>query len=215
MIQERNARAAAKRKLSDMLLASSSTTYVDTCLLGKPEEFGGSDQNWQDWQFVTRVYVLAALPGVSSLLVEAENSDNDASIVNLSPRSEKYSTQLYYMLVLLMQSRALVRVQSAGQGEGALAWHMLQERWEPKTRSRWTSMLLGILNGKFRGDAQADIEFWECSVRSFERQASYTIPDFIKAGILINGLAEETLRSHMVMHTVRLDTYDRLKQEVT
>ncbi len=76
-------------------------------------------------------------------------------------------------------------------------------------------MLLGILIVKFRGEAQADIEHWERSVRLFEKQTNYTIPDIIKAGILINGLTEETLRSHMVMHTVRLDTYDKLKQEVT
>ncbi len=158
LIQERQQRVSAERRLSDMATgASSSVSHVDTRLLGKPEKFDGSDQ----------------------------------------------STQLYYMLVLLTQHRALDRVQAAGEGEGGVAWRMLHEQWEPKTRSRWTSMLLGILNGKFRGEAQADIEHLERSVRLFEKQTSYNIPDSIKAGILINGLTEETLRSHMVMHAHR------------
>ena len=72
-------------------------------------------------------------------------------------------------------------------------------------------MLLGILNG----DAQNDIESWERDIRSFEKQTSFAIPDFVKAGILINGLQEEPLRRHMVFHTSRLDTYEKLLLQVT
>ena len=76
-------------------------------------------------------------------------------------------------------------------------------------------MLLGILNGRFEGDAQNDIESWERDIRSFEKQTSFAIPHFVKAGILINGLQEEPLRRHMVLHTSRLDTYEKLRLEVT
>ena len=71
------------------------------------------------------------------------------------------------------------------------------------------------LNGRFKGDAQNDIESWERDIRSFEKQTSFEIPDFVKAGILINGLQEEPLRRHMVLHTSRLDTYEKLRLEVT
>ena len=92
--------------------------------------------------------------------------------------------------------------------------------WSPgamgaESRSRFTSMLLGILNGRFKGDAQNDIESWERDIRSFEKQTSFEIPDFVNAGILINGLQEEPLRRHMVLHTSRLDTYEKLRLEVT
>ena len=76
-------------------------------------------------------------------------------------------------------------------------------------------MLLGILNGRFKGDAQNDIESRERDIRSFEKQTSFAIPDFVKAGILINGLQEEPLRRHMVLHTSRWDTYEKLRLEVT
>ena len=44
------------------------------------------------------------------------------------------------MLALLTKNRALDKVQAAGVGEGLGAWRGLQERF--------TSMLLGILNGR-------------------------------------------------------------------
>ena len=37
----------------------------------------------------------------------------------------------------------------------------------------------------------------------------------MKAGIFINGLQEEPLRRHMVLHTSRLDTNEKLRLEVT
>ena len=112
------------------------------------------------------------------------------------------------MLALLTKNRALDKVQAAGEGEGLGAWRGLQEQWEPKSRRRFTNILLGTLNGRFKGDAQNDI-------RSFEKQTSFVIPDFVKAGILINGLQEKPLRRHMVLHTSRLDTYEKLRLEVT
>ena len=45
--------------------------------------------------------------------------------------------------------------------------------------------------------------------------ASFAIPYFVKAGILINGLQEEPLRRHVVLHTSGLDTYEKLRLEVT
>ena len=48
-------------------------------------------------------------------------------------------------------------------------------------------VLLGILNGRFKGDAQNDIESWERDIRSFEKQTSFAILDFVKAGILLIG----------------------------
>ena len=129
------------------------------------------------------------------------------NVVLLAPE-QALSVQLCYMLALLTKNRALDKVHAAGEGEGLGAWRGLQEQWEPKSRSRFTSMLLGILNGRSKGDAQNDIG-------SFVKQTSFAIPDFVEAGIFINGLQEEPLRRHMVLHTSRLDTYEKLRLEVT
>ena len=108
------------------------------------------------------------------------------------------------MLALLTKNWALDKEQAAGEGKGLAAWRGLQEQWGPKSRSRFTSMLLGILNGRFKGDAHPEL-----------READQLRhPDFVKAG-LKNGLQEEPLRRHMVLHTLRLDTNEKLRMEVT
>ena len=161
------------------------------------------------------MYIQAAFPNIHTLLVKAEETSNDVRNVVLSASEQAFSVQLYYTLALLTKNWAMDKVQAAGEGEGLAAWRGLQEQWEPKSRSRSTSMLLGILNGRFKGDAQNDIESWERDIRSFEKQTSFAIPDFVKAGILIHGLQEEPGRWHVVLHTSRLDTNEKLRLEVT
>ena len=202
---------------STLMGAGSNSTMgcIDTRLLGKPDKFDGQDSCWRDWKFITKTYIHAALPDIRALLLMAEETTDDVRNIALTVPQQGLSVQLYYMLALLTKNRALDKVQAAGEGEGLAAWRGLQEQWEPKSRSRFTSMLLGILNGRFKGDAQNDIESWERDIRSFEKQTNFDIPDFVKAGILINGLQEEPLRRHMVLHTSRLDTYEKLRLEVT
>ena len=38
--------------------------------------------------------------------------------------------------------------------------------------------------------------------------------DLVKAGIIVNGVEEQTLRDHLVMHCARLNSYENPKQEV-
>ena len=121
------------------------------------------------------------------LLVKAEETSDDGRNVVLNAPEQALSVQLYDMLALLTKNRALDKVQAAGEGEGLGAWRGLQGQWEPKSRSRFTSTLLGILNGRFKGDAQNDIESWERDIRSFEKQTSFAILDCVKAGILLMG----------------------------
>ena len=76
------------------------------------------------------------------LLVKAEETSDDVRNVVLNALEQALSVQLYYMLALLTKNRALQKVQAAGEGQGLGAWRALQEQWEPKSRSRFTSMLL-------------------------------------------------------------------------
>ena len=40
------------------------------------------------------------------------------------------------------------------------------------------------------------------------------VPDFVKAGIVVNGTEEQALRDHLVMHSARIDSHEKLKQEL-
>ena len=183
--------ATAAAGASPSLVSVSSSSMlgcIDTRLLRKPDKFDGQDSCWRDWKFITKAYIQAALPDIRVLLVKAEETSDDVRNVVLNAPERALSVQLYYMLALLRKNRALDNVQAAGEGEGLGACRGVQEQWEPKSRSRFTGMLLGILNGGFKGDAQNDIESWERDIRSSEKHTSLAIPDFVKAGILVNGL---------------------------
>lgn len=67
---------------------------------------------------------------------------------------------------------------------------------EPNSGNRYTSMLLGSPNGRFRGEVQNGIESSERDVHRFEKQTGFEIPDIMEAGVLMNGLEEEGLRRH-------------------
>lgn len=96
-----------------------------------------------------------------------------------------------------------------------MAWRHMHWQWEPRSRSRFTSMLLAVLSFKFTGDAQASLESFQKNIREFEAQSGHQIPDFIKAGIVMNGVEERTLRDHLVMHASRLDTFEKIRAEIT
>ena len=145
--------------------SSSMAGCIDTRLLGKPDKFDGQDSCWRDWKFITKAYIQAALPDIRTLVIKAEETTDDVRNVVLSAAEQALRVQVQYMLALLTKNRALDKVQAAGEGEGLAAWRGLQDQWEPKSRSRFTSMMLGILNGRFTGDAQNDIESWERDIR--------------------------------------------------
>ena len=71
-----------------------------------------------------------------------------------------------------------------------------------------TGMLLSFLSYRFTGDAPAAIEAFERCVREYEGQSIHVVPDFVKAGVVINGIEEQALRDHFVMHSARQEVFD-------
>ena len=94
---------------------------------------------------------------------------------------------LYYVLVLLVTGRAQHEAQCSGERESA-AWRAMQEQWGPRSRSWFAGMLLSILSYRFTGDAQAAMESFERCVREYGSQSTHVVPDFVKAGIVIDGI---------------------------
>ena len=127
-----------------------------------------------DWRFITYAHLMAALD--SELCAE------------LSQDEARHRRQLYYVLVLLITGRALNEAQGSGERESAAAWRAMQEQWRPRSRRWFTGMLLSILSYRFTGDAQAAIESFERCVREYGSQSTHVVPDFVKAGIVRDGI---------------------------
>ena len=69
-----------------------------------------------------------------------------------------------------------------------------------------------ILSYRFTGDAQTAIEPFERYVREYVGQSTHSVSAFVKAGVVISGVKEQTQRDHFVMDSARLDW--TCKQEV-
>ena len=119
----------------------------------------------------------------------------------LSQDDARHSRHLHHVSVLLVTGRALDKVQGSGEGEGAGCLKSYHEHGEPCSRSRFVGMLLSILGYRSTEGAQAAIESCERCLRECEGQSTHLVPDFVKAGIVINNFEEQALRDHLVMHS--------------
>ena len=142
-----------------------------------------------------------------------ERGDDDIDNVFLSHCSAM-SIARYYMLMSSTKQRVLDKVRSAWQG--------IVEHREPMNRSKWMSILMGILNAKIDGGDLTDIIAWEHRLDIVEKQTRYSNPDFIKKcmstnSILINNVLNKGfiyLRDHVGMHTDRLDIFEKMSAEI-
>ena len=99
---------------------------VDTRLLGKPKSFDWSTDSWRQFKFTFLGYAGAVDSRLKQAMIESEA---------LPARDQRVSTQLYFMLVLLLKGSAQRLLEHAGDGEGLLSWRPSKATCEV----RWTS----------------------------------------------------------------------------
>lgn len=191
---------------------------VDTRVLGKPEKFDGEETKWKEWRFATRAYLAAAVEGVEPGLTIDENSTQSVLNANMSQDEARMSCQLHFALVLLCTGRALDKAQGAGASEGFQAWRHLHTYWEPKSKPRLIGMLLGTFATQFGsvggGDTIVTVGSWERGIREFQLQSSFVIPGFALGGLFVMHMEDMMLREHLMMHSGRLGTYEKLRTVV-
>ena len=188
---------------------------VDTRLLGKPKSFDGTAGNWRQFKFTFLGYAGAVDARLKQAMIESEVLE-DAAIMNaaLPARDQQVSTQLYYMLVLLLEGSAQRLLEHAGDGEGLLSWRRLVAEYEPATAGRETSLLLEVLGQTFKGDVRGALDDFEVKVRRYERTCGDALSDRVKIAVVQKGLEDEDLRRHLLMHAARLTTYPLVREEI-
>ena len=81
---------------------------IDTRSIGKPRDFNGSPQDWQEWQFIFKAYATTVESRMKQLMDKAAASGSTVSINSvMNPVEQRLSAQLFYRLVLLSKDRAL------------------------------------------------------------------------------------------------------------
>ena len=162
-------------RVSNQGASSSFNPIVDTRTLGKPEIFKSDPSEYCDWSFVLKSYLACISPDYIDLL------DRIAG-------DRKLSTQLCYILVMLVKGRALDVVQNTGPGEGAESMRRLEEMFHLRVASRFVGTPSLNLSTRFSGDdPEAELEAFEKTIRRYEEESSKSIDDEMLMGIIINS----------------------------
>ncbi|CAK0865658.1 unnamed protein product, partial [Prorocentrum cordatum] len=187
---------------------------IDTRVLGKPSDFNGEPGTWRDWSAIFRAYASACEPALKDAMDRAEHADTPVLNATLPDDQVRFSSQLYYMLVMLNKGLSLDRIVSAGVNEGLEAWRTLVTFHEPQSRTRAAGLLQELLSWDFEGDVPSKLIAFDRNVKRYEQAVGTEFPDDIKIGILVRSLKEGPLRHHLLLNSQRLNTWELVKAEV-
>ena len=194
--------------------AHSQPGLIDTQTLGKPETFKGDANEFADWQFIFKSYMSCVNPLFAELLERVEASKVPVPNRFLKENERAMSSQLYFVLVMLLRNRALDIAYNAGVAEGLEAYRRLHQQYHPRVASRYVGSLSAILATKFGSDIEAELESFDKVVRRYEMESGKTIDDEMLLGIVIHGLQDQATRDHLIMNASRLTTYDTVRTEL-
>ena len=137
--------------------------------------------------------------------------------VSLTAAEQVWSRQLYYMLSLSTSGEAQRRLQNVPEGEGAEAWKVFSEHYEPKTATRYVGMLRQILLYDFGELTQLTdrIEQFRHLVRKYEEQSEESVTDNVRQAVFQVGIKDAAVRDHLDLHAGRLYSFDKMAIEVS
>ena len=111
---------------------------VDTRLMGKPRNFSGKEEDWAQWAMTTRAYAGAVSARLLLLMDQCEIQDSPSNVSLTEDSDRELSTQLYYIITMLLEGKAADKVPLAGRGEGLILRKSLTDAYEGKAAARNT-----------------------------------------------------------------------------
>ena len=181
------------------------------------ETAAGTTTSWKSWSFVMLSFSAAVSPELRALMEKARINVDDMLNVHLTSAEEVWSRQLYYMLSLSTSGEVQRRLQNVPEGEGAEAWKVFSEHYEPKTATRYVGMLRQILLYDFGELTQLidRIEQFRHLVRKYEEQSGESVTDNVRQAVFQAGIKDAAIRDHLALHAGRLNSFDKMAAEVS
>ena len=129
--------------------------------------------------------------------------------------------QLYTVLMTLVEGESFDILVGSGSGEGLEAWRRLHKRWDPLTTGRARGLLREIISpgGAKLVELQGAVERLEDLMRRYTQRRDarngqrHTLAEDIRMAAL-EALLPEELERHCQLQRSRLDTYQKLREEV-
>ena len=198
---------------------STSAGVIDTRTLGKPKSFTGQTAEWTTWKFTFKAFACAAHPKMKEVFDFATRKGSDP-VVNsdMTAELQSQSTQMYYMLVMMLSDHALEIVRNSPEGNGAEVWRRLLWEYEPGVGIRYGAMLQSLLKRRCGEHDETglarEIESFERDISKYKEQSSDLMSDASKYGIVCGGMTHQGLKQPIVLSISRLATYKALRDEI-
>ncbi len=194
---------------------------VDTRVMNKPENFSGKEEDWPKFSLLFKAFAGAMSPRMFELLTKAEDPEASLDRVDLDPGDEILDTQIYFTLTMLLRDCGMDKVELVEHGEGLRLWRLLVADYEPKWKSRKTSMHQQILNYQFVGDdIAAGFDAFEKLIRQYTTLTKKKIDDETKAGVVLSAMTKSSskkqneLAEHLILNSDRFETYNQIRDQV-
>ena len=139
-------------------------------------------------------------------------AENNAGLID--DEQIQASTDLYHLLLNSTSGPALDRVVNAGSAEGLRAWQLLAEKYDPHIRSRTVRQLLSLLQFDFSGDTLAKLEAYERDLALYVQASGKKISDGLRVGIVLNGVTDTELATHLLLNSERFQTWALIRREL-
>ena len=148
---------------------------------------------------------------------KARTNVADMLNVKLTAAEQVWSRQLYCMLSLSTSGEAQRRLQNVPEGEGAEAWKVFSEHYEPKTATRYVGMLRQILLYDFGELSQLidRIEQFRHLVRKYEEQSGESVTNNVRQAVFQAGIKDAAIRDHLALHAGTLNSFEKMAAEVS
>ena len=103
--------AVAQQRIAQLSLGTDVATtppgVIDTRTLGKPKSFSGQTSEWTTWQFTFKAFACAVHPKMKEVFDLATRKGADrVNASDITGELQSLSTQLYYMLVMMLSDEA-------------------------------------------------------------------------------------------------------------
>ena len=203
-------------------------SLIDVKGLGRPKEFTGSEEDFQQWSKKTEVFFAGVImesemmlewaaeqpTEITTTAIDLEflptDTNEDRGVQNL-----EFVLQQMHTALMALTSYEANDIVANSRKNPLEAWRRLQKRYDPTTGGRKRNLPRTIISpGRCSLlELQAKIERWESYVSRYEKKLKDKMDDEIKLAGL-ESLVPEELEKHLILNSKRLRTFEDARLEV-
>ena len=198
-------------------------SLIDVKGLGRPKEFSGREEDFQQWSKKAEVIKESDLMSewaaeqpteITTTAIDLEflptGTNEDRGVQNL-----EFVLQLMHTAPMALTSYEANDIFTNSRKNPLEAWRRLQTRYDPTIGRRKRNLLRTIISpGRCSVlELQAGIERWESYVSRYEKKLNAKLDDEIKLAGL-EALVLEELEKHLIPNSNRLRTFEDARLEI-